>query len=289
MKNLNFKRKIVNVLSVLVLYMFLFSGCHNVQSSFESTVESDFNKQPLGEEKILRMADIKHMPSIVQKYLLYTGVIGKPQVQNIRIVFKELMYKNSKAQPLDSTSDQYNFFRYPSRHFFMKASMMGIPFRVLHSYSDEKATMLVRVASLFNAVDLAGENLSETETVTLLNDLCLFAPSALIQKNISWEKRDSLSVKVNFKNGKYNVSAILFFNQKGELVEFVSEDRSALQDDGSLRKVRWTTPVRDYREFHGVKVPTYGEAIWNYPEGDFTYGKFFLQKIEYNLKSFKKE
>ena len=199
------------------------------------------------------------------------------------------MYKKPEAKPMISSSEQYNFFSRPARHFFMKASMMGIPFRVLHSYSEEKATMLVKVLSLFTAVDLSGEGLSMAETVTVLNDLCILAPAGLIHKNIKWEEIDSFSSKILFENGKYKVSAILYFNEKGELVNFVSDDRSALQDDGTLRKARWSTPLKDYKEFNGIKLPTYGEAIWNYPEGDFVYGKFYLKKVDYNLKGFVSE
>ncbi|MCW7493404.1 hypothetical protein ND861_12220 [Leptospira sp. 2 VSF19] len=267
----------------------LLFGCGGVETTFIKKVEADFSSQPFVSEKILTESEIRHLPNPVKNYLRFTGVIGKIHPQNMRIVFEELMYKSPEARPMDSSSEQYNFFNFPSRHFYMKANMMGVPFRVLHSYSNERATMLVRVFSLFDVVDLDGEELTMAETVTLLNDLCLFAPAALVHKNISWEKIDSLSTKIYFVNGKYKVSATLYFNQKGELIEFVSEDRSALQDDGSLRKARWTTPIRDYKEFNGIKVPTYGEAIWNYPEGDFTYGKFFLKNIDYNLKGYKKE
>ncbi|TGL88634.1 hypothetical protein EHQ68_08315 [Leptospira congkakensis] len=276
------KRMFFNILRTWILILFF--GCNGIQTSFNSKVEIDFLKQPLQESRVLTKLDIQNLPSPVQNYLLYTGVVGKPQVQNMRIVFDELMYQSPNTKPMDASSEQYNFFNHPSRYFFMKASKMGVPFRVLHSYSEEKAIMIVRVASLFNAVDLEGENLSETETVTVLNDLCLFAPGALIHKNIRWAPVDKLSAKVIFKNGKYQVSAMLYFNELGELIKFVSEDRSALQDDGSLRKARWTTPVRDYKEFNGIKLPTYGEAIWNYPEGDYIYGKFFLKTVEYNLK-----
>jgi hypothetical protein len=88
---------------------------------------------------------------------------------------------------------------------------------------------------------------------------------------------------VTLENGHYKVSAILYFNEKGELINFVSDDRSALQDDGTLRKARWSTPVRDYQDFEGRKIPTYGEAIWNYPEGDFTYGIFNVKGVSYNV------
>ena len=246
---------------------FSFFGCSGVQKSYISRVEREFATQPLVSEEKLTEADIKHMPLPVRKYLAYTGVLGKNKLQNIRIEFEELMYKKPDAKPMISSSEQYNFFSRPARHFFMKASMMGIPFRVLHSYSEEKATMLVKV----------------------LNDLCILAPAGLIHKNIKWEEIDSFSSKILFENGKYKVSAILYFNEKGELVNFVSDDRSALQDDGTLRKARWSTPLKDYKEFNGIKLPTYGEAIWNYPEGDFVYGKFYLKKVDYNLKGFVSE
>lgn len=279
------RQKVIDGIPWRVLVFALFFGCHGVQSSFDSKVQFEFKTQPVLIEKKLTKSDIRHLPFPVQKYLLYVGVVGKNQVQNVRIVFDELMYKNPEAKPMVSSSEQYNFFLHPARHFYMKASMMGIPFRVLHSYSEEKATMLVRVASLFNAVDLDNEELTIAETVTVLNDLCLFAPAALIDRRISWEANGPLSSKVFFKNGKYRVSAVLIFNEIGELVEFISDDRSALLDDGSLRKARWSTPIKDYKELNGVKVPTYGEAIWKYPEGDFTYGKFFLKNIEYNVKN----
>jgi hypothetical protein len=84
-------------------------------------------------------------------------------------------------------------------------------------------------------------------------------------------------------NGAFKVSAKLLFNEKGELINFVSDDRSALQDDGTLKIYRWTTPVNDYKEFEGRRIPTYGEATWHYPDGDFTYGIFRLKDIKYNV------
>ena len=50
----------------------------------------------------------------------------------------------------------------------------------------------------------------------------------------------------------------------------------------------WSTPVRYYRDFNGRKVPVYGEATWEMPEGDFTYARFVLEEIEYNWSEFMK-
>ncbi|MCX6137967.1 MAG: hypothetical protein NTV54_10780 [Ignavibacteriales bacterium] len=282
-------RLILVATGIAVASLAAFSGCGSVQSEYISKVKKEFAKQPPAPEEILTESDIVHLPAPVQKYLVYAGAVGKSKPQNVRVVFDAQMIQRPGAAPLEAQSEQYNFCGSPARLFFMKASKFLVPFRVLHIYADQKATFVVRIASLFNAVDIAGKDLTTAETVTLLNDMCLFVPGNLIDKRLSWKEIDSLSVQVSMENGPYNVSAILYFNTKGELVNFVSEDRSALQDDGSLRKARWSTPLRDYKEIDGRRIPTYGETIWNYPEGDFTYGRFTLKDIRYNVKAYGEE
>jgi hypothetical protein len=115
--------------------------------------------------------------------------------------------------------------------------------------------------------------------------MCIFSPGSLIDERLTWNEIDSLSVKVTFHNGKYTVSAILYFNEEGALINFVSNDRYALQDDGTMKQVQWTTPVSDYKELEGRKIPFSGKTIWNYPEGDFTYGVFRLRSIKFNVSN----
>jgi hypothetical protein len=119
--------------------------------------------------------------------------------------------------------------------------------------------------------------------ITVLNDMCVFAPASLIDKRLSWMAIDDRTARVMFENGSNRVSAALLFNHKGELGNFVSDDRLALQDGGSLRRAKWSTAVGDCREIDGRKIPTAGDVIRHYPEGDFTYGRFRLMDIRYNV------
>jgi hypothetical protein len=177
------------------------------------------------------------------------------------------------------TARQYDRFDPPMRLFFMASRMKGLPVQVLHDYSGETATMRVRLARLFSVVDAWGADLSRTETVTLLNDLDFFAPSWLAVPRLIWREIDNDSVGVTFTNGSHRVSAVLEFNDAGEVVNFISDDRGAMQDDGSLKVVRWSTPMRSYKDFDGRRYPIEGEAIWHYPQGDFTYGRFLLKAV----------
>ena len=107
---------------------------------------------------------------------------------------------------MNASSEQYNFYRSFTRLFLMKASKVFIPFRAFHVYCDQKATFVVRVANLFNVVNVKGEDLTTAETVTLLNDMCLFVPGNLYDKRLSWREIDSLSCEVTY--GKREVPSI---------------------------------------------------------------------------------
>jgi len=243
----------------------------------------EFASQPLNKDCVLSEHETSFLPACVQKYLAYTGVIGKSKPQNVCIEFDAEMFGKPGDKPMKSHSVQHNFYGNYSRLFLMKASKMGIPISALHLYMNEQASFQVKVAELFKVVNITGEELTKAETVTLLNDMCVFAPGSLTDERLSWKEIDSLSCEVILINGKYKVSAILLFNEAGELINFVSDDRSALQDNGSMKQVRWETPISDYREFEGRKIPTSGKTIWKYREGDFTYGMFSLTSIKYNL------
>ena len=117
--------------------------------------------------------------------------------------------------------------------------------------------------------------------------MCFMAPSTLVNKNIQWETIDSLSVKASYTNKNITVSAILKFNEQGELIDFISGDRYYCEDGKTYLSYPWSTPIRNYIEIDGRMIPSYGEAIWHMPEGEFCYAKFDLRDIEYNCAEFK--
>jgi hypothetical protein len=162
--------------------------------------------------------------------------------------------------------------------------MMGLPFEGLHVYKNEQASMKIRMASLITVVDAKGEKMDQGETVTVFNDLCLMAPAALIDADVQWQTIDPLTVKAVFTNGKNSITATLYFNESGKLTNFISTDRFLSSDGKTYLIYPWSTPVMNYKEYNGRKVPSYGETIWQMPEGDFVYGKFNLKSVAYNCK-----
>lgn len=232
------------------------------------------------EDALITAEDLEHLPAPVKRYLEYVGVVGTPRVENFKVVFEGNMRDQGKDY-FSFTSEQHNFIQNPARLFFMKADMFGTTVPGYHRYVDQKASMDIRLFGLASVVSEDGPIMDETETVTLFNDMCLLAPATLIDARIRWELIDDTHVKAYFTNGDITISATLFFNDKGQLVDFESLDRTAI---AQMEKFPFRTPIKDYKNINGFNLATYGEAIWCYPEGDFVYGQFHIKSIEYNVE-----
>ena len=112
--------------------------------------------------------------------------------------------------------------------------------------------------------------------------MCFIAPPTLIDKRIKWEVIDDTKVKAIYQNGSINVSAVLYFNDLGELVNFISNDRYDT-DGKKYESYPWATPVGDYRIFNGYLLPGKAKLIYQRPDVDFTYGELEYKNVKYNL------
>jgi len=274
-------------IAVLVFSISL-SYSQTMKKTYENEVKIGLNRTKLTKPEILTEADIQHLPEVVQKYLRYVGVIGKEKVINFRLEFEGGIRSNPGDDWMKLSSVQYNFFDKPTRIFYIKARKMGIPAVGIHLYKNETAIMHIKLAGLFTVADAKGPEMNQGETVTVFNDMCFMAPATLIDKNIKWEPIDSLSVKAHFTNGSITISATLFFNETGELINFSSNDRYETKDGKTYKNYPWITPVvGGYVEVNGYRLPKGAKVIYIHPEGEFCYGEFFLKNVEYNCNTLK--
>lgn len=239
------------------------------------------------ESEMVTDEDIQHLPAIVQKYLHYTGSIGKEKVLNFRAEFSGGIRSKSTEDFTPLKSVQYNFYDNPSRLFYIVAKKMGIPAKGIHLYRDQTAIMLVKVLGLFTVVDAKGKEMNQGETVTLFNDMCFMAPATLIDRNIKWKEIDAKTVDARFTNGSITIGSTLYFNEEGELVNFLSNDRFETTDGKTYNNYPWLTPVTGYTNVNGYRLPSGAKLIYKHPDEDLCYGEFNLESIEYNCRDFR--
>ena len=254
-------------------------GNWNFEKTFRQDVSDIFEEMNPSPTSSLRQAEIDHLPIPVQRYLKYTGVLNQPEVYNAHILMKGSM--RSKVDDWFSfDSEQYNFFNNPNRLFFMKANVNRLPTNGYHAYKNGKALMQIKLLSLFPVININNGTIDKAETVTVFNDMCILAPASLIDDNIEWETIDDSSAKAIFHGPEHTITATLEFNESGQLINFLSDDRYDISRAGQYR---FSTPITRYQKINNLNLPAYGEAIWHYPEGPFVYGKFEIKDIAYNV------
>jgi hypothetical protein len=277
--------KVGTVANIVIFVVVLVVALDTRPSSFRSRFEHDRDvllANTTTGAPLVTEADLAPLPPLMQTYLRRVGAVGRPHVRNLRLTFKAQMRSSATAAWMQATATQYESFERPARLFHMRASRLGVPFDVLHRYVDGAATFQVRVAGLFPVVDASGPGTTHNETVTLMNDVLVMAPAAVLDLPFTFETRGPSSLRATFQNAGFTVSADVTFNGEGDLVGFVSDDRSHDRDEGPAT---WSTPISGYREVDGIRVGSRGDANWIDAAGEWTYGRFEVTSLAYNVTS----
>jgi hypothetical protein len=235
----------------------------------------------VGPREILREDDAGHLPEPVRCYLREAGWIGAPRVHHVRMTWRGRIRSGPDAAWMPFTAEQVNVVGEPARFFLMRARRGGVPVDVLHVYRAGTATMRVRPLSLVQIVHARGPEMDVAETVTVLNDMTLFHPTALVDADIDWESLDERTVRATYRAGPEPVSAVITFDDDCMPRDFVSDDRYAASPDGaSFERLRWSTPVQEVGALAGRRVVTRGEGVWHAPSGPYAYTEMEIVSLK---------
>lgn len=269
----------------LILFITLFQF---FQWKFHRTYTREVNEllleKSIHSDELLLEKDIQHLPELVKKYIHYTGSLGKPKIKNFHVLFSGGIRKNENSEWMQHHTEQYSSLLSGTRLFFMTAVMKKLPIAGYHRYKNGHAKMDIKLFSLFKVQYQDGPLMDISESVTFLNDICLMAPAALIQPIFSWGQAEGNTVEVFLSLHGIKVSAWLYFNDQGQLKDFVSGDRYAYQGKDQMKKIKWSTPVYKYGEFNGYRLCSEAGAIYHYSTNPLTYATFRISQLEYNVR-----
>jgi hypothetical protein len=276
-----------NVGLVLVcVYGFAANGPTSYTAQWDHRTEAALTAAP-APGRVVTEADLAGLPDPVARYVRRSGAVGQPRVGNF---FAEVhgRIRGGPDKPwMTFTGRQLNTYGdTPQRLFYLDATMFGLPVTVFHVFDDHTATMRGKVASLVPILDAKGPEMDRSETVTLFNDMVVFAPGTLVDAPVRWTELGPTSVRATYTRAGETVTADLFFDPGGDLVDFVSHDRSRASSDGKSFTVQpWNTPITGYADLHGRRVAVEGTAMWDAaaPEGHFAYIEFTVDDLAYNV------
>jgi hypothetical protein len=141
--------------------------------------------------------------------------------------------------------------------------------------------MLVKINSLITIAGAHGPEIDQGASLRWLAEAIWF-PYAFVADHVRWDAIDDRSARATLIAPERSVSAIFKFDPDGKIIGL---NANRYRDLGKGRSVltRWTADISDYREFSGFRVPTAVDVAWEIEEQRFSYARFQVTTLEYNI------
>jgi len=252
---------------------------------FQKQVTSDLNAflpKIVPTAPILDRAMIAGLPPIVQKWMEFSQVIGKPmqQIVSLQQTGRMRFKPNGKWMPV--AARQYFTVANPGFIWMATAGNDWMPIVARDLYQDGKGHMLVKAYGLFSVADAKGATIDQGSMLRYLAETCWF-PSSALSAFVQWESIDSLTAKATIRYGKEEGMGIFTFDAMGRLESFDGLRYYDRKSGATLEKWHIQNDMASLRTFEGVVIPTKATVTWELKEGDFTWLELEIKDVQYNI------
>lgn len=223
--------------------------------------------EPRQTQEIITEEDLDDLPPVVRRYFRFSQVIGKPKIESFGFVMRGRIRQSEDAKWMAMVSRQYNLLSDPARIYYVKGT--GTPMSGVDSYLSGKGRMQIKLFNLVSIANVGGPEMDESGLVTFLNDL-MFCPPAYFSVPVEWEQIDENHAVISLTDEGITVSATVSFGKDGRIVNWESDDRFA-EVDGEQRPDKWSTPIEEYGEVDGLRIPVSGRGVHNFDGNPYTY------------------
>lgn len=220
------------------------------------------------------------LPEPVQRYLTYTGIVGKPRVKTVWLT-QTGRFRRAKDQPwMPLSAEQFYTVNPPGFLWKAVVKVAGLPLmRARDTYENGEGHMFARLAWIVPIFDVRGEKLTQGTMVRFLQEMMWF-PAGYLEPYIGWKTVDETSADVTFTDHGKSVTGRMYFDPEGRVTNFIAERYRELKGDFILNT--WSTPIDAYGEIAGLKLPVCGRAVWKLDSGDLTYADLEIRSVNYN-------
>lgn len=217
--------------------------------------------------KVISETDLDGLPAPVRRYLVTSGVVGRPIPRLVTVTqtgrlrgSPDADWMAFEAEEVYSTQPPALLWRasFPSR---TAPVVMG-----RDAWLDDRASIVMRMLGLVSVVDDRRELLVPAVMLRFLNEMIWF-PQAYLLDGVSWQAIDDRSAEVTLTVGDRTVSGVAIFDHEDRQVNF----RARRYNSDTDAMETWETPLTEWGTADGIAVPVAGYAVWQLDSGPFTY------------------
>lgn len=223
---------------------------------------------------------LQHLPEPAQRYLNYTGVVGQPWIETVRITYVGVFRLGADKPWMPIKAEQVYTTNPPAFRWKARFKMFGLWIVTGDdTYRNGHGHMFGKIAGLFNVFDARGPEIDQGTMLRYLNEMTWF-PIALLNDYIAWQAVDDQSFDVTFTDCGRSVTARFIVDEQGRLTNFVTQRYR--ENKGNYTFDTWTTPMTEWGCLAGLNLPVRGQAVWKLATGDLPYADLKITSIEYN-------
>jgi len=278
---MKFKKLVLGIaIVILLISIALFAGRFSFMQRVVIEVNDLFADAIPDNPKLLLPKDINHLPEPVQRWLVYSTVIGREKIYSVRLKQKGEFRLAPDKDWMPFTAEEYYTTAKPAFLWSTKmqmAPMLSIVGR--DRYYQGHGHMLIKLFSLIPVADATGPEIDQATLLRYLNEIMWF-PGAAVNDYIQWQEIDANSARATMSYAGTTASAVFYFNDLGQLTTMTADRYRYV--NGKFQLDEWSTPITGYGEFQGIRVPTRGQGVWKLDSGDFSYIRLEVIEIEYN-------
>lgn len=278
------KRKMGLILGVILLLVSILVIYFNVPYSRLKTNFKDYlveSEENINENKKAAKYTLEDLPQSMQNFYSYTKLVNKVSSNHVSFNFKDADFVNIEMnKTLKIDYSEHIFGDVPARFAFIDSSLYGIPFQGLDSFINGEGGMKGVVAKNITLFNQRGKEMNKAALVTWLAEI-IFMPSQLLSGDVDIKEIDKNTVGVSITYDNIKASGIYKFLDSGELVEFTTDDRALIYNDGRLEHRKWSALYEDYKNNGDLLLPNRLKSKWHFDNEDIIY--FDGTDIEYTF------
>lgn len=230
---------------------------------------------------ILTEEKLSELPTCLGNFFRLCGFVGKPIAMNADIVWKESYLKfkpNSDWKKLDTI--QFNSVNPIMRTAYMKVK--GMPFAGKDFYRAGNGSMIGQLFGFLTLFNSRGKELSQSALITSFSESLILSGYAF-QPYSQWTELDNNTLEATLTDNGITVKGLFHFDDEGLFTSFESDDRYFDEGKGKFSKKKFKIAIDSYKKIGEFYQMENVRAIWCLAEGEFTYYKGTIDKLNYNV------
>jgi hypothetical protein len=207
------------------------------------------------------------LPQPAQRYLRAAGVVGQPIPRVVRLTQTGRIRSSYDAAWMAFEAEETYSTNPPA--FVWRASFPSHSLPVVMGrdlYLAGQGSIAMRMLALVPMANEQGEEMRAAGLMRYLNEMMWF-PAAFLGPAVTIEPAGPDGFSATIVHDGISATARLFIDADGRLVDF-----EAIRFSTSTHSLEtWRTPLRAWRRFGDLLLPSKGAAVWRLPGGDLDY------------------